>query len=394
MVPVNDDQELNAPVEDMIEAPESPDTPVESPAMGDAPASDAVGADEARASRSRKAKASGSDLMLTRAIQAVVVILVLFAAYFGYSYYQAQQQARLSNPALEVVDQVQKLVDKSPNNAALRVRLGEALAAAGDSNTAKAQLLAALKIDPKTVGAYQDLAEIALTEKNTADAEIYLKKLLDVTADGQFQNINDRREFAFFNLGEITLAQKRWTEAIGYFNAAIKIRKDASDTYLRLAQALNGSGDAAGALEQANIALQFDPKFPEAHYFRGTLYMAQNDTVDAAWDFRAAIDFAPDQQQPKDALAALGTFDKWMAAAQSAYSDGELAVAGDDVSIARSIDPKSYEAAMLHGRILDQQAKYSEAADAYTIALKIKPGDKVAAAALKAAQANAKKDAK
>jgi len=387
MDPVNDDEVIPSN-EDTAEAPLSPDPVVEKPVEGDAVASGA------RSTKPTKAAKSAADVWLNRAIIAVLAVLVVFGAYFGYSAYQAQQRARLANPALEVVDTVQKLVDKNPKNAALRIRLGEALAAAGDMNNAKAQLLAALKTDPKAVGAYRDLAQIALTENNDADAEIYLTKLLDSTSTGQFQNVNDQREFALFSLGELTLKQKRYTDAIGYFNAAIRIRKDASDSYLRLAQAYHGSGDDVNALAQVEIALKFDPKYAEAHYFRGQLYLAKGDQVDAAWDFRAAVDNAPDQQDPKTALAALGTFDKWLQAAQSAFSSGDLSAAVDAVSIARSIDPKSYEAAMLHGRILDQRGQYADAVEAYTIALKIKPGDKAADAALKAAQAAAKKDAK
>jgi Tfp pilus assembly protein PilF len=393
MVPVNDD-EVSASNEDTVEAPRSVEPPAEAAQAPTEGVSDAAVA--SNKSRSKKARAvrTGADLWVNRALGAVVVAIVVLGAYFGYSYYRAQQQARLASPALQIVDQVQKLVDKSPNDATLRVRLGEALASAGDDTNAKAQLLAAVKMNPKYAGAYQDLAEIALLDKDNANAEIYLTRLLALTSTGEYQDVNDRREFALFSLGELTLEQRRWTDAIGYFNAALAIRKDASDTYLRLAQAYHGSGDDTSAMQQVNIALEFDPKYPEAHYFRGTLYLAIGDKVDAAWDFRAALDGAPDQAEAKAALASLGTFDQWLADAQAAFSSGDLTVAAGDVSIARSIQPSSYAAAMLHGRILDQQGKYSDAADAYSIAVKVNPTDKVAAAAYKAALAAAKKGSK
>lgn len=385
MVPVNDDVSVPSN-EDTVEAPGATPPTQDSAAQEprDLPVED---------SGSRRSR-SGLDLWLGRAIWGVLGLLAIVGGFFGYSAYQAQQQARLASPALQLVDQVQKMVDKNPGDETLRARLGEALAAAGNLNEAKAQLIAAVKINPKYAGAYQDLAQIAIIEKDNPNIVLYLNKLLDVTAVGQYQNFNERREFAFFNLGELALAQKRWTDAIGYFNAALKIRKDASDTYLRLAQAYQGSGDLVAAMEQANISLQFDPKFPEAHYVRGTIYLANKDTVNAAWDFRAALDGAPDNQQALDALSKLGKFDDWMARAQSAFTDGDLKVAVDAVSIARSINPKSYAAAMLHGRILDQQGYYADAVDAYTIALKITPGDKAAAAALKNSQSLAKKGSK
>jgi Flp pilus assembly protein TadD len=52
------------------------------------------------------------------------------------------------------------------------------------------------------------------------------------------------------------------------------------------------------------------------------------------------------------------------------------------VRIARAIDPTSFEAAMLHGQILERMGDFSAAADAYTIAVKVRPGDASATSAL------------
>ena len=340
-------------------------------------------------------KASRLDTRLTIAIWAVALLVVAFAGYFAYDVYVTQRADRLSSPALQVVDALQKQVDAKPNDPTLRSRLAEALGAASQFDEAKQELAVAIKLDPKYVGAYENLSLIELLQKDYAAAEVHLQKVLDLTATGDYQNVNQRREVAFFHLGEISLIKKRYDDAVGYFKAAIRIRKDASDSYVRLAQAYLGMGEKDSAEEQLKIALKFDPRFPEANYELGKLYLAGGDKVNAAWSFRAAIDGAPEIQEPKDALESLGTYDSWYQKAVAAFAAGETDGALDDIRIARAIQPESFDAALLHGKVLEKTGDLAGAIDAYSVAVKIKPEDKVAAEALsrvtKASQKKAKK---
>ena len=330
------------------------------------------------------------DRTLSIAVWSLALIVVLFAAFFGYSVYAQKQAARLANPALQAVDALQSQVNKKPGDAELHSRLAEALATASELDQARAELVAAIKLDPKYVGAYQNLATIELAQENYKDSAAHWQKVLDLTKDSQMQDVNQRRDLAYFSLGQISLVQKDYVGAVGYFNAAIRIRKDASDTYLLLAKSYMGLGQNEQAMEKVTAALAFEPNYAEAHYVRGKLYLLAGRKVDAAWDFRAALDGAPDNPEAQAAIESLGSFESAFGTATSAWASHETSAALDAVQIARSITPGSYDAAMLHGKILESIGEAKDAVAAYTIALKAKPADPAATTALKRAQAASK----
>jgi tetratricopeptide (TPR) repeat protein len=330
------------------------------------------------------------DRWLSVGLWVAVVAVVAFAGFFAYSVYAQQQAARLSSPTSLAIDALQQQVNAKPSDPELHSRLAEALGAAGQLDQAKRELQTALQLDPNYLGAYQNLATIELMQKDYADSAAHWQKVLDLTADSQMQDVNQRRDLAYFSLGEIALVQKDYVGAVGYFNAALRIRKDASDTYLLLAKAYMGLGQNDQAMDKINAALAFEPKYAEAHYLRGKIYLAQGDSVNAAWDFRAALDAAPDNPEAQAAIESLGSYESWYgkAAAASASKDTSAALAA--VQIARAIQPGSYDAAMLDGQVLESKGDAKDAVDAYTVALKIKPNDPAATAALTRATAASK----
>jgi tetratricopeptide (TPR) repeat protein len=315
---------------------------------------------------------------LTIALWVVGVSTVAFALFFAYNVWAQEQAVRLSSPALVTIDNAQKAVAKAPDDLGLRIQLAAALGAAGLFDEAKSQLAIAVKADAKNVAAYQTLAQIELLQQDYKNAKSHLQKVLDLTDTGEYMNVNQRRELAFFHLGEIALIERAYEDAVGYFKAAIRIRKDASDTYLRLAQAYIGLQVPDTALEQLEIALAFDPRLPEAHYEKGKLLFAKGDKVNAAWEFRAALDGAPESREAQAAMDTIGTYDDWYRRAESAFKTGQMQAALDAARIARAIEPESYDAAMLHARILEKQGDFSGAADVYATAVAIRPDDKPA----------------
>jgi tetratricopeptide (TPR) repeat protein len=333
-----------------------------------------------------KPKSRDLDRLLTLGIGTTLIAIVALGAFFAYSY-QAQKKAdRLANPALQAVDTIRAQVKAKPGDAELHSRLAEALATAGELDEAKAQLIAAIKLDPKYIGAYQNLATIELEQELYEDSAKHWQKVLDLTKGTQMEEINQRRELAYFNLGQIAMLQKDFVGAVGYFNASLRIKKDASDTYLLLAKSYMELDQNEQALEKVNAALAFEPNYAEAHYVRGLLYRAAGDLVDAAWDFRAAADRAPDNPEPQAAIDSLGSFESWYGKAQTAWSSRDTSAALDAVRIARSITPGSYEAAMLHGQIAEATGRAKDAVGAYEAALNAKPKDPAATVALKRAK--------
>lgn len=373
------------------EVPPQPEASVRAPEM----APDETGS--SRAVDERELRSARLDTRLSIATWVVVVAIVGLAAWFGYSVWLQDRIERAASPAYAIIDAAQAAVDKKPSDAALRVQLAKALGAAGLFDQANAELTQAFKIKKDFLDAYQVMAEIALLRKDYGKAETALKKILDITITGdvsQYANVNERREFAYFSLGEIALVRKNYELAVNYLKAAIRIRRDASDSYVRLAQAYEGLGADDQAAKQLAIALAFDPNFPEAHYESGLILLRGGKRADAAWEFRRAIDSAPEATEPRTALAKLGTFTEWFDTAKQAAAAGDLTKAVEAIDIARAIDPKNYDAAMLDGKLLEQSGQAAGAVDAYKAALEAAPGDKAAKAGLARAQAAADSAAK
>lgn len=322
------------------------------------------------------------DVWLNVALFTLVVALVALAAWFGYSVWQNYQRTLDTSPSSRVIGSLEDQVRKAPNDVILRVRLGEALGSAGRYPQAIEQLNAALKIDPKHVGAYLDLGMIAFLTDKDAEAEEYFKKVIELTETADFRNVDERRENALYNLGQLKLRQESYEEAAGYFKSALRIRKDASDTYVNLARALKGMEDYDAAIGNLEIALQFDPGFAEAHYLMGQLYQAKKDDVNASYYFYQAAMRAPDADPPQEALAGYGPSSDWVARARKARAEGDIEAALTDALVARNLDPQNLVATKLHGEILLDRGDVKDAVEVYVDALGIDAKDKEVDAAL------------
>lgn len=322
------------------------------------------------------------DTGLNVAVIALAIAVVGLAAFFGYSVWQNAQRRALTNAPTRVVKALEGQVRKAPNDVVLRVRLGEALGAAGNYPAAIEQFNAALKIDPKHIGAHLDLGMVAMLNKNDDKADLYFNKVLELTASSQFSQVDQRRENAFYNLGLIALRQQRYEEAVGYFKGAQRIRKDASDTYLNLARALRGMKDYDSAISNLEFALAFDPGFAEAHYTLGQVYEEKGDKVNASYHFFQAARLAPDDELPQEALAAFGPSTDWVARAQKQLEAGSLEEALTSALIASNLDPESIGAIKVHAKILMAREDFGDALDVYRKGLKIDPKDAAIVAAI------------
>lgn len=323
------------------------------------------------------------DIVLTTTVTILVLAVLGVAAYFGWTIYRDRLGAEDATPALRAAKVLREQVKKNPNDATLRVRYGEALASAGKNQDAIAQFNAALKIDGKHTGAYLDLGVVAMNSEHLAEATKYFKKVLELTEGQEYESINQRRELALYNLGQISLGTKQYEEAAGYFKGALRIRKDASDTYYGLALALQGMEEPDEAMRQLETALAFDPSYAQAHFLMGQLYLEDGDKVNGSYHLHEATRIAPDAAPPREALAALGTPEEWQGKAKKALAAGDFKTAVSSILIARNIDPENASSAVLHAQILVKRGALKDALDVYKQAAKLDPKDAAVKAAIK-----------
>jgi tetratricopeptide (TPR) repeat protein len=307
----------------------------------------------------------GLNLWLNIALGVLLVGILGGAAYFGYSYYRDQQADLATTAGGRLAALLTAQVRKNPNDVILRVRLGEALGGMGKYADATEQLNAALKIEPKHIGAHLDLGLVALASNDPSVAESYFKKVVELTDGSQYAALNQSREVALYNLGLLAMEKKQYGDAAGYFKAALVVRKDASDTYYQLAKALQGMGEVDGAIQQLEIGLKFDPGFAEAHYFLGQLYKEKKDDVNASYQFVKAAELAPDGDPPREAVEAFGPASKWVEKSRASLAADNIEEALTSVLIARNLDQKSFDAAKLHAEILIKRGSIKDALDVY-----------------------------
>lgn len=323
------------------------------------------------------------DSLLRVGIAALLIAILVLAGWFGYTVYTDRKLAEDASPALRTMKVIKAQVSKNPNDALLRVRLGEAYAAANKPQDAIAQFNAALKIDPKHSGAYLDLGLLAFASERPGEARTYLKKVLELTDKDPMADGSDRREMAFYNLGRLEIREKNWEEAIGYFKEALRIRDDASDTYYYLASALDAIGQPADAKSNIKIALQFDPNFSQAHYLLGKLLYAEGDKVGASAEVGASLRLTPTAPEPKALAKQIGDPAEFAKQALALYaSDPEAAL--DAATIAFNLDPRNNVAAgKLKAKILLEQGHKKDALAAYKAVVDVVPNDAEAVAAVK-----------
>jgi tetratricopeptide (TPR) repeat protein len=301
------------------------------------------------------------DTALRAVIVVVLVAIIGIGGWFGYSIYRDGLVAEDATPALRVMKVIRAQVDKNPNDAVLRVRLGEAY-----------------------------LGILAMSQKRPDEARTYFKKVIDLTASDTMSNTSDRRETAYYNLGLLEIGEKNYDTAIGDFKEALRIKNDASDTYYYLAQALVAVDQQDDAMNNLVIALKFDPNFAQAHYALGKLYLAKGDKVNASFHIGKAMAISPKAPEPKALAAQIGDPATFLKTAQAKVtSDPEAAL--EAAAIAYNLDNGNLVAGKLEGKLLVQLGKNKQALALYTELATAAPNDAEIKSALKALTRSNKK---
>ena len=322
------------------------------------------------------------------AVMRVLVVSLLaailgFGGFFGYTVYRDRRATEDANPALRTIKESKEKVTRAPNDASARIRLGEAYAAANKSQQAIEQFNAALKINPKHSGAYLDLGLLAMASERPNEGKAYLKEVVDLIADKDpMAEGSDRLEIAYFNLGKIEMDQHNYEVAVGYFKQALRIRSDASDTYLYVASCLDAMGQPDEAKRNLDIALRFDPNFSEARYLLAKLLLAEGDKVRAAEELGKSLRLSPSAPEPQELSGRFGdTADYAKKALALAKTDPDAAI--DAASIAFNLAPlDNLASGKLQARLLLKQGRKKTALSVYRSIAEVFPNDREVEAAI------------
>lgn len=322
--------------------------------------------------------------LLDYAVKSVLVILALAMVFFIYTVIRVNYEERNSTPAARAVKNLEGAVRKDPNNITARLRLADALSAAGRIREAAEQYNTVLTQSEDEPGALAGLAHIAMNEGEWRTAEGYWRRIVETLSSGQYANVDQRLEKAYYYLGSCLMEVKEYEEATTYLKEALRMRKDASDTYFLMAIAYREMGSKDKYKQNLQNALQFDPLLAEANYELGKVLLEEGDTASAAEKFRVSADNAPaERREPHDALAALGTAGEHLAKAQAAVKKGDAETALSEARIAQALDPDDVTSARIVAQMFEKQKMTVQARAAWERVLTLAPGDEEAITASK-----------
>ncbi len=155
----------------------------------------------------------------------------------------------------------------------------------GDIDTAQAQFLNLLNMDPKNPDA---LYFMSLIDHSSGRSEVAEHRandlLLQKPTDGKALNL----------LGTILMSQGKTDDALPHFEKGIKYNE--KDPVLRVNAAICniGQGNPEASIELCKVAIDLSPDYANAYNILGNAYMGKSDMESAAQSFKQALEKNPD----------------------------------------------------------------------------------------------------
>ncbi len=187
---------------------------------------------------------------------------------------------------------LRRLAVERPDDAGIHLQLGRVLAAQNKKDDAIAEIQSALKLSPNDAEAQHDLADLlASAGKNDQAEPIYRALLAAHPNDAELHR----------SLGQALLRQKKYADAQQEFIAAIRLKRDAPDTYVDLAFAANENKNYELTVRSLNGRYLLNKDMPVICFFlRATAYDHLGDRKQAAVDYHLFLDSSqgkyPDQE--------------------------------------------------------------------------------------------------
>ncbi len=318
---------------------------------------------------------------LDAAIALVAVILIAVSAYLGVSVWSQRQATKEAAPISRAIAELEGMIKKNPKNIDARLQLAQAYTAAGMTDEAVEQYEQVLTIQKTNISALTGLGFVTAQREEWKRSEQYWRKAISIMDKQPNNKATKQYETANFYLANALLEQKRYEDAVGYFKAALRVNRSASDTHFLLAQAYRGLGAKDQYRQSLEYAIAFEPLMAQANYEYGMILLAEGDEAGAAQHLRIAADAAPDRSEPSDALKKLGTFSGRVSAARKlADSDPDKALT--EARIAVALEPKKIDGLLLLADLYGRSGDTSAAADTYQNVLGLQPDNAKAKAAL------------
>lgn len=164
---------------------------------------------------------------------------------------------------------------------------------AGRVPDAQAQLLEALRLDPRDAEAHSNLGTVLQAEGRLSEAIPHLREAVRLKPG------DDR---VHFNLGNGLLAAGQVEDAIAEFRAALSLNAENADAHFNLAMILGPRNQVDEAIDHLRRVVDIDPRRADAHRNLSVAYGLQGKLDAAIGEARAALRLDPGSAAARDQL--------------------------------------------------------------------------------------------
>lgn len=130
-----------------------------------------------------------------------------------------------------------------------------------------------------------------------------LEELCDMALETEPMNARDRAG-TYVNRGVLRMRREEYGRAVADFNQAVKIRPELGEGYVNRGAAYIGQRRYAESLPEINRGLELGVEEPaKAYYNRALAHEGLEDARSAYFDYRKALELAPEWALPTEQLA-------------------------------------------------------------------------------------------
>lgn len=229
------------------------------------------------------------DLIVKAMSLIVVAVFLSVAGVYGYFQYQQSKMTPVDIAARNLL----AMIRENPENADLRVRLGEYYLHREKYDDAAEFFKQALRLEPSNQRAIIGLGLIYFETKKDNQAYEEFMKTIKINEGATWSKLNPVVEQAHYYAGLVMMRQKKYETAVGHFRQALDLNPNSSDVRTQLGKALLELKMYDRAIPEFERALKVDPVFAPAHYGLGVAYEKTDQTKKAIEAYQEALKSAP-----------------------------------------------------------------------------------------------------
>ena len=196
---------------------------------------------------------------------------------------QVNQSTLQSNQIIATIKKYTQMLAQNPEAPEIHFNLGNLYAQKEQWQKSIKHYRKAIKIDPKLIDAYRNIAKVYLKIGNEIEAANFWYKGIKLEP-------GEEKIEQYLGLGNTFRSQKQYSKAVDCYRQAIQIQPDLISAYHALAKVLNIQGKHKQIISIYRQGIQKNQQSPQFHLALAQALAAQNKWQKASNRFRLALD--------------------------------------------------------------------------------------------------------